>query len=277
MKVVLPLRAEFGMKVWWHAPAVHAIPDEKVVCVEPGDEALYPSAIDHYVVDRQADDLRRNRYARDAAYVARVRDEIQGALGGRAHGVVEFVEPDVGWPRERFVPRPHEPQLDWDGVAPFDVVVCPRRRNYGAEKNWPEWFDLTRRLEAAGFETFAAGARDSSYDVPAAARAWDYGRPLDATIEALRRARLVVATDAGVAHLAVLCGAPLLMLTHGPGLVAPGPVVDETGKHLEDRYWPVKIERYDEANHLGSPVELLHNTWYDPDRVLRAITERLER
>ena len=266
MKIILPLRAEFGMKCWWHAPAVHAIGGEKLVYIEPGEEALYPSASKYQIVERQHNDLRRNRYSRDREFINRVQQE---ALA--EHGVdgVEYVMPSDQDPRERFVPKPFKKQ-----DLAFDVVICPRRRLYGAEKNWPEWINLTNWLVGSGLSVFAAGAPDSSYKVPCW-KAWEYDRFLDASIEAILSAKLVIATDAGLAHLAVLCGRPLLLLTHGDGLVAPGPIVDETGRHFEDQYFRVKTERYEEANHTGSEITILRDAWYDPNMVFNEIMGRV--
>ena len=265
MKVILPFRGELGLKLYWHVPAVHAIAGPKVVYVERGERALYPSARGHIEVERREDDDRRNHYHRDQDFV----DQTEAAARERFGGDAEYLRPDQKWPRERFVPQPAT-----CADVECDVVVCPRRRNYGAEKNWPEWFDFTERLVAEGVSVFAGGVADSSYHVPCK-RAWEYDRPLDATIEAMHAAKVVVATDAGLAHLAVLCGRPLLMITHGRGLVAPGPVIDEQGQHMEDRYWPVKMERYKEGNHTGSWIRLLEGAWYDPALVLRETMERV--
>jgi len=258
--VIPALRAEFGMLVWWHVPAVHAVSGRKIVFIEPGMEALYPSAEEWLVIDRQDDSKRRNRYARDAEYVERMERAAMRDIPG-----CQIVKPDAKWPKKRFIPEPHVTQ-----DISCDIVVCPRKRQYGSEKNWEHWPELTLRLRAKGYDVFAGGAPDSSYDVDCE-KAWDYDRPLDATIEAMLSADLVVATDAGLAHLAVLCGRPLLMITHANGIVAPGPVTDEHGTVMEPEYWPVKIERYREANHTHSPIRLLHDSWYSTEPVLSAV------
>jgi len=259
MNVVLPFRGELGMKLWWHAPAVFALAGPKVVYIEEGEEALYPGAEKWIAVERNHDDRRRNHYGRDVEFVTPVEMVARARFGASAR----YLKPDQKWPRKRFTPLPHVPtEVD------CDVVVCPRKRNYGAGKNWDEWPALTARLTAEGLRVFAGGAADSSYDVPCE-KAWDHERNLDATIAAMHSARVVVATDAGLAHLAVLCGRPLLMVTYGAGLVAPGSVDDENGRPMEPCYWPVKMERYREANHLGSPITLVHHGWEDPERVLR--------
>lgn len=178
---------------------------------------------------------------------------VERAPDGSRHGR----PPRIG--RElRFVPEPHVPQ---DIRA--DIVICPRLRTYGEAKNWPHWHRLA---ELPG--VFAAGAPDSSFNVKCE-RAWDYDRFLDASIEAMRSARLVIATDAGLAHLAVLCGAPLLLITH-EGRVAPGPVISSSGRTAQRQYWPVRLdEYYHAANHMSAPIDTVDG-WNDPDAVLRA-------
>lgn len=233
---IAPFRGEFGLKLAYHVPAVYALGRGHTIGVEPGEEALYPLADEWRVVGRRHDDERHGN-----------------ADSLRAEGV--HVRGDLGGPR--FVPEPHVRQ----GVT-ADVVICPRKRRYGSAKNWPHW---QRLVELPG--VFAAGAPDSSDDVDCP-RAWDYGRFLDASIEAMRSARLVIATDAGLAHLAVLCGAPLLLITHG-GRVAPGPVVDADGRILEPEYWPVRMERYRAGNHTGSTIVLIDG-WEHPARVVEA-------
>lgn len=260
-------RGEFGLKVCYHVPAVHAIRGQKVVFIERGEQALYPSAREHIEVDRREDAARRNSYKKDGAAVDEMAREIRRRYGAGAR----IMLPDATWPRKRFIPQPHV-RL---GIT-CDVVVCPRRRDYGSSKDWPHWPELTQQLVDAGLSVFAGGAPDSSYDVPCPV-AWDFGRFLDATIEAMLSAQLVIATDAGLAHLAVLCGRPLLGITHADHRVAPGPFVDEVGKVSRPEYWQVYRHRYDGANHTGSPITWLPWAWHDPGLVLREAVARVRR
>lgn len=169
-------------------------------------------------------------------------------------------EVPISW----FTPQPYEPQ----GVS-ADVVICPRMREHGAGKNWPGW------LELAGLPgAFAAGAPDSSFEVDCP-RAWDHPRFLDATIEAMLSARLVIATTSGLSLLAVLCGRPLLLVTYR-GLVAPGPIVHADGRVLRSAYRTVPLDRYyHPMNHRGTPIHVVDG-WEDPSRVTRAV-ERILR
>lgn len=181
----------------------------------------------------------------------------------RVHDDTRIYGPGERYPQRRFRPEPYIRQN-----IKADVVICPRMRNHGSAKNWPHWESL---VGLPG--VFAAGAPDSSYDLQVP-RAWDYARFLDASIEALRSARLCIATDAGIAHLAVLCGCPLLLITYR-GLVAPGPVEDAHGRRFQDAYWPVKWdEYYTSVNHTGAHLEMIDG-WHYPERVAQRAKELL--
>lgn len=244
MNVVLPALGEFGLRVRYHVPAVYAMALHGPVVAfhEPGEECLYPGC-ELVEVPRVHDDTRRGTVGKDGAALAGAKTLAAGRWPGAT-----MIQTRKGMPEARFVP---EPSTQYGINA--DVVVCPRWRAYGASKNWPEWPWLVDQLCGAGLRVFAAGAPDTSAEVDCD-RAWDRERFLDASVEAMRSARLVVSTDAGLAHLAVLCGAPLLLITHN-GLVAPGPVLDPSGNPMESTYWPVRMaEYYHAANHTGSPI-----------------------
>lgn len=252
MKFVPPVRGEFGMRLRYHVPRVHAMPGPKVVACELGEEALYPSATALHIVGVPHDDDRRGLHVRGEDFV-----------------VPEGFEPAPtrdGMPEAWFVPEaPHF----W--ASPVDVVVCPRRRAYGSSKNWDAWPEVAERLHMRTC-TFAAGLSSTSYPVPALDIAWQWGRPLDATIAAMRDCALVVATSSGLACLAMLCGAPLLLVTYR-GLVAPGPQVDAKGRVLQASYGPAPIDTMlRPMNHLNAPIYEIDG-WEHPERVVERALE----
>lgn len=270
MKIVLPFRGEFGIMVRYHVPAVAAIERPVLVCHEPGLEALYPSC-DRLIVDRKKDAERRWTYDHDKDFVRMWKKRLS-----QSYPTARFITPDDRDPRRkehRFVPEPWEPQRG-DALAP-DVVICPRKREYGPAKNWPGWRPLAGALKAEGLRVFSAGAKETSYrKLGVDERAWDYERTLDATIEAMRAARLVIATDAGLAHLAVLCGAPLLLVGANGGRVAPGQPTDGDGKPQAPEYWPIRIEEYYRAaNHTGAMIEVAGHGWSQPAAVVARCLE----
>lgn len=237
--VIPAFRHELGLKIRFHVPHIYAL-GPRIIEIEEGEEPLYPRATEWRVVPRAHDDTRQKG-------------------------------PGERFPQERFVPEPYVRQ----GIK-ADVVICPRFRKHGLSKNWPRenWQMLADELPGV----IAAGAADSSYDLSMldAPRAWDYPRCLDASIEAIRSARLVIATDAGLAHLAVLCGKPLLLISFG-GLVAPGPVVSAEGRVIQPAYWPVKWMHYyanPTVNHTNAYLEMIDG-WEHPEKVLARAKEIL--
>lgn len=257
-KIFLPYRAEFGWVIMAHAPQVHHeikqdIP--AVVCCEAGNEALYPGAKAYEYVDRRIDCRRREHIERDW-----IDKEIIPDLAKKYGPAFEFVWPDQAAPRAYFIPRPHHQE---ERLPEVDVVICPRKRTYGPDKNWHHWQYISDLLDNAGLKVFAAGAPDSSDQAIATNTtcAWHLARPLDATIEAMNKAKIIVSTDAGLAHLAVLCGKPLLIISYRDRLVAPG--TDDQGRP----YWPIKIDRYQQANHQNTHLEIIPWSWDDPRKV----------
>lgn len=264
MNLILPFRGEFGMKLMRHVPQVNAIPGEKIVCCEPGEEALYPSASQFEICAKNDDDKRRESYDKDKSFVDNYTKQLRKKYGKE----VKFIKTDQKMPCKYFIPKPY---VEF-GIK-TDIVVCPRKREYGAEKNWKHWPAFVKRLPE--YQVFAAGAPDSSYDVDCP-KAWDYPRCLDATLEAINSCKLVVATDNGIAHLAVQCGKPLLMITHKEGLVAPGPVRRGDGKIVRKQYFPVKIERFHKENHTGSRIHVLHHGWENLELVIEETLHKIQ-
>lgn len=252
---ILPARVEFGMKILFHVPAVHALGPGYRVMIEPGDEALYPLASEWITVPRRGDD---DRHGWEDDQLAQFRREYPGAFA---------LMVGYGWggKESRFVPEPYLKR----GIS-ADVVLCPRWRRYGSSKNWPHWVWLRDQLEGPTVDTFCAGAPDSV--VPELAADIYELRFLDASIEAIRSAKLVVATDTGLAHLAVLCGAPLLVITY-QDRTAPGPQVDARGHVMLEKYGPIEFEEfYRKPNHTGSPIHFIDG-WNDPAAVVRRVHE----
>ena len=259
MKIFLPCRGEFGWIVMAHAPQVHAaIEPGDMVCCLPGLEAIYPGAASYFHVEPLHDREQAGMSLRDPG-LAPLAQTLQSH-----HPDAQLIAPCPKAPRRYFLPAPTSVY----GLA-CDVVVCPRRRGYGADKNWPHWQEATDRLIDRGLRVFAAGTKASSFDLRGVPRAWDYDRPLDATIEAMSSSHLVLATDSGLAHLAVMCGRPLLMISHGEGLVAPG--LNDDGKP----YWPIQMDRFAQENHLSSSITVLSHAWDDLQRVMDAAASAL--
>lgn len=264
---ILPFRGEFGIKLLRHVPRVHALNHaNKIVCCEEGEQALYPSAAAFMMVGRNVDSRRRDDPYHDYPFV---KDFVISSILPRFKPGDSLVWPGFESAATGYF-RP-KPFVNSPETGDMEVVICPRRRDYGSSKNWPFWPDLVTKLSQNGVAKVAAvGAPDSSDGrletmIPCA---WKSPRPLDSTISWMLRSKLIIATDNGLAHLAVWCGKPLLLISHANGVVAPGLVVDETG-YGNNHYGPIALSDYQSENHLASPVILHRSSWDDPNGIAR--------
>lgn len=269
MICVPPFRGEFGLKLRYHVPAVRALPRPLVVCIEPGEEALYPDA-KHITVKPRPDEKRRGRYLHDIAFVSSWIENLQHMYPG-----CTIVTPDRFDEVQNlrlFSPKPYLSQE----LPLADVVVCPRFRKYGVNKNWPEWRNLANRFRSKGLSVVSAGNRDASDTSVPGENTWRYHRATDATIEAMQKCRVVVATSSGLSLLALLVGKPLVLIAHEKNLVAPGPVLDEKGKELAPAHPPIRLDDYyHPLNHKNVPIVVVENGWTDLDAVIQKTTELL--
>jgi ADP-heptose:LPS heptosyltransferase len=244
--IYLPFRGEFGHKIMsvpaclirqgWHV-------DESFRCRE---QTLFAFLAANYrclllVYPRHVPT------ASDSLYLQGLRNQFRSTKG-----------PLPGLPKNmktlaRFIPAPSIVT----GIE-TEIVICPRRRQVAPMRNWHHWEELVRCL--SDHRVFAAGAPDSIVTDLRCNASWNYARYLDTTIEAMLAAKLVVATDTGLAHLALLCGRPLLVICHADGLSGPG-------SH------PVKHWRFHAENHANAPLMFQDHAWESHETVQRAARE----
>lgn len=248
MKIFLPYRGEFGHKIMWHVPTVYGCKEEKVVCCEQGEEALFPNALDHVIVDRH-DDNKRREYMRHEEELYNSLKEVLSAK----YNNPEFLFPRVGEPHW-FVPKP----VQTFGIS-CDIVICPRKRKYGYLKNWKHWHLLFDRISPK-YRVFTAGAPDSSEEIGNSI-AWKYPRFLDATLEAILSSKVVIATDNGLAFLALLCGKPLILICYDGEKTAPG-------------YPRINFPRYKKTNHLNVDIDTIPNSWNSVDPIIELLLKK---
>jgi heptosyltransferase-2 len=127
--------------------------------------------------------------------------------------------PDGG-PPEVF-PQPADEAQAARLAPPGFVALAPGAGH--ASKRWPpaHWHALAHRLLAAGHTVVAVGdeAERGLLEAPGVVPA--YGLPLLVTAALLQRARVVVANDSGLLHLATAVGRPVVALV-GPTVRAFG-------------------------------------------------------
>lgn len=101
------------------------------------------------------------------------------------------------------------------------VALCPGARHWN--KRWPpgHWAALAGRLRADGFAVVGLGTADERGLLPAPGVRNGFGTSLGVAAAVLRGARVAVANDSGLMHLATAVGTPVVAL-FGPTTPALG-------------------------------------------------------
>lgn len=251
--VFLPWRGEFGTMIMHHVRRVHAYQaDRKVVCCRKGDEALFPSASDfHYDWEDLPDQQKKTRSLKgdnNRQYL----ENLEGQLFKRYPGCrVVFPEYRSEIDRSRnFRPEPRVRR----GLS-CDIAVAPRFRQHGEHRNYQHWPLVVQKLVERGHRVGLIGMRGTSIDCPGVSedlKGWNYDS-LDAHLELMQSARLVLATDSGLAHLAVLAGCPLKV------------IYDQPGKEAGHPSWPWVLPHM-QAYSVTHCEPICHG-WHDPTLV----------
>jgi len=245
MKIFLPFRGEFGHICMWHAPQVKAYKGPKAVVIEHGMEPLYPDC-QYFYIEKRPDIERREHLETEVMDTWREQhDEVIREYFGH----VSYCTPSQEAKREYFIPQVKDIYEDRHQNT---IALAPRLRQYGADNNWKHWDKLVESL--GQYTKVAVGDKDTSQQLDCW-RMWGLGE----TIAVLKNCKLLVTTDCGVAHLGVMCGTPIAMISHGNGLVADGTV---NGAENGIPYGPIKMERYQEENHTNSMIEIIKDSWH---------------
>lgn len=267
----LPWRGEFGQMLMHHVRWIHADPAEfKVVCCRPGDEPLFPSAAKFFYNWEDAEDAQKKtkllKSPENQEYLEIVKQRILQEYQGTVHP--EFRYPLDGCapqrrghcPEGNFIPKPSELCAAPD-IRP-DILVAPRFRQHGAHRNFAYWDEVIRGLLAAGHDVGLIGAEETSLDkaewgLPSCQKAWTYKDNLGITLHWMQTAKLVLTTDSGMAHLAVLACAPLHI------------IYGRSGVEAGHESWPWAFDHM--RIHARAVCRPICEGWTDPQRVVREV------
>lgn len=254
MIVFLPWRLEFGTMLMHWVRYVHIRLSERpsgvrsVVCCRPGDEPLFPLADDYFYEWEDLPDNRKKwstyRAGDHQGYLNQLRVHLERRYPG-----AQLVDPPRKFAQSQvagnFRPQPVTELAMGRGAWP-EVLIAPRYREHGAHRNYQHWAQLYSLLVGAGLGVGLLGVESSSIDMPGCRpewKAWSYDDNLSATLCLMKHARAVVTTDSGIAHLAVLAGAPLGVIYDGPGVEAGKPewpwAFDHMKTHAVNDCYPI--------------------------------------
>lgn len=246
IKVFLPWRGEFGQMIMAYVRWFHLQTGRKIVCCREGDESLFPTAAGFYTKWDQVDDHKKTTkfvMGRDnSRYLSHLKSQIARDLTETSLGVeldISFHHPLDGKKPQRFKnlvdgnfkPIPGPSEFDQD----LDIVLAPRWRKHGEHRNFQYWKEVTDGLMDLGLKVGYAGLLCASQDyqrVPEELKSWNYDQ-VDTTFHMMNRAKVTLATDAGLAHLAVLNQTPLLVIYDEPGREAGHPTWPWVLPHMQ--------------------------------------------
>lgn len=266
--IILPhIGFEFGQLIMTHVRWVHCIPGTKVVCTRRGLEPLFPSATEFFYDWSDVPDEQRHTKTIKATstqlQLKAVQDHFRmkyplAQIRFPIDGKKPQYFPNI--PEGNFIPKPLCPCP----TSQPDILVAPRYRKHGEARNYPHWQRVVDDLQDLGYHPGLLGTRETSVDitgVPEHRKAWTYEDDLGVTLHWMSTAKMVLATDSGMAHLAVLAGAPLLVLYENRGYV-PGP-----------EGWPWIMPHM--KAHAKAFCEPIVGCWTDPKVVQDALLRTL--
>jgi ADP-heptose:LPS heptosyltransferase len=266
--IFLPWRNEFGTLVSYYCRFINAYKsDHKIACIKKGHESLYPSVKEFFydwedIKDSDKRGLKSFRGAGHHDFMSELSDELTYEFGKSTIHMPHLKKrtPVVKQPGWKFDIKPQKTF----GIS-CDIAIAPRFRDYASGKNWAHWPELAEKLSDAGYSVASLGVKDFSADCPSVdIRSWDYPGGLDSDIELLQNCKLLICTDAGIAHLGALAGAPMTVIYDQDGILP--------GYNRRIRWMFHIIKGYSDAY-----CEPVINAWNDTDRIFDAVVTYLNK
>ena len=218
----LPWSGEFGWYLMVHVRRVHKHnADYKIVCCAPGEECLYPTANEFYHYTDFTPDCQKRHgkpiSQQDAA-------EIKSYFKQRGDRGITYI--DAAFDRKgsqyRYEAVQVQPAPQTARNIKTDILVAPRLRAGLDEdrRNLGYWDDIVRALADKGHKVGLIGSKELSYDIniDGVVRSWDISDTVDCIVDMMYNTGMVISSNSGMAHLAILCQTvPLCVLGHKGG------------------------------------------------------------
>lgn len=269
----LPCRAELGWLITSHVKRFHSDPyHKKIAFIKPGFEALFPTANEFFYrwADIQ-DKYKAGVIKSDEFTIAELQqneEEIdkQRVMEDFGEDIVFVSAQDItcdnrhAWKDSKFIPKPHYQYEQF--LIQTDVVLCPRKREMDAYRNWTEahWLKVLNSLTAQGLRVGIAGAIDSTFHLNGA---WAYSYldavGVDKDLAMMLNTKLVVGQESGLQYLAHLCQKPFFCIDYSH----PASVFHQN-PGIPFKHWNTGV------------VGECGKVWHDPDLLIQEITNYLK-
>lgn len=218
-KCLLPWSGEFGWYIMIHVRRFHALKGYKIAVCDYGEECLYPTADEIYhFTDTTPDEVKR--YGRPIPSIL-LRD-IKRQIVSK-HKDIEFIHAAFERKLSKYKKISFKPDsLKKRGIK-TDILIAPRFRHGRYESmNYQWWPDIANDLLNDGYITALIGKEETSYPIydNRLLKSWEIEDNVDCIVDLINNTGVVITSNSGIAHLAILCQAPLVMIGHegGPAL-----------------------------------------------------------
>ena len=256
--VYTPWMGEAGHQFIYHTRLVHFSPAvEKVVCIQRGMEALYPTATsfdyDWQDIVLNAERAGTDRWHREWPEIqARYPNHLMLQSGGTSMSQEWItINPEIKIPLN---PKRRGLKVD---------VVLTNRNDRNEAKNWKGMEEVAKALITVGYTFAIIGKRPGT--APLDGMQFLSGdMDIDAGIEAIQNAKLFIGSDSGCCHLAALVGVPMIVQSI-PRLIVGGP---------KSRDFVVLMKR---INIGHETIQIPEDEWFNPSALIEVALEFLHK
>lgn len=234
--IMLPERLQLGDVLSLRVRKVSSIKaDRLTVCCPKNQRFLYPTASDF-------EDVGNYVYGEELEKIsARLKEKYSEA---------EQIRTSWPLPEKELIVKPEQ-----CSAFDSDIVICPRFKDkLSPHRNWEGWLTMNESLCKEKLRVVVAGTEASQSPWEGAHKVSD----VEAIAAHMLKTRLVVATDSGLAHLAILLRVPLALIWGTPVGVIPGQTYEKS------------YHKRMEAQKRGI-VHHIEGAWQDPAYAIREV------
>lgn len=229
--IILPFEGEFGGYVSLFIKEVDLLKTnyEKIVCCRAGEECLFPSAQGFFydwepsISDREKNAFIKNVISEET--INKIKNKILQTVNKEINPIVDFHYLGGFCP---YWPYYKNKKVKWFTLPIFkhffplsptncktpdiDICIAARKREAASFRNYSNWDKVADWLTRRKMEVAILGKKETTQQMNnVSCYSYNYGG-VNACVELLRKAKLFITTDTGLAHLNNFIETPMLIL-----------------------------------------------------------------
>lgn len=224
--IILPFEGEFGGYVSYFIKEVDLLNTkyEKIICCRHNEECLFPSAKGFFydwettIPDKNKFSFMKNDISEET--INRIKNKILESSNKEIKPVIEFhyiagIRPQ--YRKKRWFDTPilnhFFPLSPTNCKTPnIDICIAARKRENSSFRNYQHWDKVANWLTRRKMEVAILGKKETTQQFKNVSYySYNYGG-VNACVEILRKSKLFITTDTGLAHLNNFIGTPMLIL-----------------------------------------------------------------